>query len=63
MKLLYVLQMLIGKTYFFNILKYRTIVSALSNLYGLYPPGSGYTLPDNVPTDKFLPPNSGVQDP
>jgi hypothetical protein len=55
--------MLIGKTYFFNILKYRTIVSALSNLYGLYPPGSGYTLPDNVPTDKFLPPNSGVQDP
>jgi hypothetical protein len=33
-------------------------MSALSNLYGFYPLGTGPLLPDNVDPKLFLPPNA-----
>jgi hypothetical protein len=46
---------------FINNLNYfRTIMSAYSNLYGLYPLGTGPLLPDNVDSKYFLPPNPDV---
>jgi hypothetical protein len=35
-------------------------MSAYSNLYGLYPLGTGPLLPDNVDSKYFLPPNPDV---
>ena len=38
----------------------RTIMSALSQLYGLYPLGSGPKVPDNMNTSLLLPPFAGL---
>lgn len=38
-------------------------MSALSNLYGFYPLGTGPTLPENVNVSLFLPPNPNIQAP
>ena len=37
------------------------MVSAMSNLYGLYPTGTGPLLPDNVDNKRFMPPNLNLE--
>ena len=37
------------------------MVSAMSNLYGLYPTGTGPLLPDNVDNKLFMPPNLNLE--
>lgn len=56
MKSVLVPQMWIGNIIF----EIRTIMSALSNLYGFYPIGTGPNLPDNVNVSLFLPPNPNM---
>lgn len=39
----------------------RTLQSAESHLYGLYPPGSGPSIPDNLSDIYTIPPYTDVQ--